>query len=133
MNPLLPLLGIGLTLVTTVVFWAAIQNWLADLVHRSSATLGTLTHPIQSALVVLDQAVVGGQRIISATLRAIFRNLETREDVSIEEVRSLTREQLPAEVLAKLETGQSLQYELSINALRAKHAPTYRLVVRSAD
>jgi hypothetical protein len=129
----LPLIGAGIVLVSVAVFWAAIQNWLADLVHRASGTLGPLTYSLQSALVVVDQAVVNGQRLFTATLKAIFRTSDARDAVSIEEVRSLTREQVPADVLAKLETGQALQYELSIESLRVKHAPTYRLVVRSAE
>lgn len=132
MNPLL-LIGAGAALIGLLVFWSAIQNWLADVVHRASAQLGELTHALQSALVAFDRVIVGGQRLVAATLKVMFRDQTTQESVTVDEVRQYTLDQLPAEIRNKLEAGKSLQYELSVNGMQVKREPTYRLVVRGAE
>jgi hypothetical protein len=133
MNMLIPLLGAGIAVVGILAFWAAIQNWLADLVHRASTQLGPITHVIQSGLVMLDRMIVNGQRLFTVTMKAIFENAETHENVSIEEVKRVNRESLPADVLQKLESGEALRYELSVGSMKVKNAPTYRLVVRRSE
>jgi hypothetical protein len=135
LGPLLPILGIGTLVVGALLFWAAVQNWIADLLHRASAHLGALVHAAQSALVILDRVIVNGQRVFLLTGRVVFRDMQTRERVAVEERRQVCREDLPADVLARLEQGQTLQYELSIGSMKIqqKHEPTYRLVVRRAE
>ncbi|MBX3086073.1 MAG: hypothetical protein KF716_30845 [Anaerolineae bacterium] len=133
MNMLIPLLGAGIAIVGVVAFWAAIQNWLADLVHRASTQLGPVAHVIQNGLVVLDRMIVNGQRLFTATMKAVFENTETHESVSVEEVKRVNRESLPAEVLSKLESGEMLRYELSVGSMKVQNAPTYRLVVRRSE
>lgn len=134
LESLLPILGAGLLVVGALLFWAAIQNWMADLIHRMSEKLGALTHTVQSALVILDRVMVNGQRFFVATARAFFRREETQESVEIEEVKTVRREDLPVDVREKLERGESLQYELSVGSMKVqpKHV-TYRLVVRRAE
>jgi hypothetical protein len=132
MNPLL-LIGAGAALIGLLVFWSAIQNWLSDLVHRASAQLGELTHALQSALVVFDRVIVGGQRLVAATLKVFYRDRVTQDSVTVDEVRQYTPDQLPAEIRARLDSGQPLQYELSVNGMQVKRDPTYRLVVRGAE
>lgn len=133
MNMLIPLLGAGIAVVGVIAFWAAIQNWLADIVHRASTQLGPIAHVIQSGLVVLDRVVVNGQRLFTATMKTLFENAETHEQVSVEEVKRVNRESLPADVFAKLEAGETLRYELSVGSMKVQNAPTYRLVVRRSE
>lgn len=134
MNLLLALLGIGVLAVGVIAFWAAIQNWLADLLNRTRESLGTTTHTAQNALVVLDRVIVNGQRLFVATLRTIFAEQTTQQTVSVEEVKTIARKDLPADILARLEAGTTLEYELSVGAMKVQNDPTtYRLVVRRAE
>jgi hypothetical protein len=133
MNMLIPLLGAGVAIVGVLAFWAAIQNWLADLVHRASTQLGPVAHVIQSGLVMLDRVIVNGQRLFTINLKTMFENTTTQEQVSVEEVKQVNRESLPADILAKLESGEVLRYELSVGSMKVKNAPTYRLVVRRSE
>jgi hypothetical protein len=134
LSPLVPLIGIGLVVVGGMLFWAAVQNWIADLINRTSEQLGSSTHSLQTALVVLDRVIVNGQRIFVATGRALYRLRGTNETVAVEEVRQVRREDLPAEIREKLERGQAqMQYELSIGSMKVQNEPTYRLVVRRAE
>jgi hypothetical protein len=132
---LLPIIGVGLLFVGAMLFWVAIQNWLADLLERAAERLGKLAYAAQTALVMLDRAMVNGQRVYVATLRAIFRNRTSQEHEQIDEVRQVRREDLPADIRDKLDRGELLQYELSVGAMKVqeKHEPTYRLVVRRAE
>ena len=129
---LLPLLGIAVLVIGTLTFWAAIQNWLADFINRSEARLGNRAHTLQSALIVVDRIVVTGQRVVTLTARAFYQNAQ-HETITTEEMRSVPREELPPEVLTRLEMGQPVTYEMSVAALKVNHAPTYKLVVRRAD
>jgi hypothetical protein len=134
MNFLLPLIGAGIVIIGAMAFWAAIQNWMADLINRLSEQLGQYTHTIQSALVILDRVMVNGQRIYAVTSRALFTQNETQESVSREEVKSVAREHLPPDILARLESGETLEYELSLSSLKVKNTPpTYRVSVRRAE
>lgn len=128
------LLTLGVLVIGTVAFWSAIQNWLADLIHRVEVDLSVSSEGLYSALVVLDRVVVNGQRVVVATARAVFRapDAET-EFVSQEERRLIPIEDLPPEVRDRLEHGQTATYELSINDLREPHVPTYKLAVRRAE
>jgi hypothetical protein len=98
-NALIPVLGAGLVIVGTLLFWAAIQ------------------------------------RLFAATARAVFRNNETGEVVTREEVKQVRQQDLPADVLTKLEKGETLQYEMSVGSMKVqeKSEPTYRLVVRRSE
>jgi hypothetical protein len=133
MNLLLPLFGAGIAILSVAAFWAALQNWLADVLHRAQVQLGPLAQAAQSALVVLDRVVVNGQRLYTATLRTFLLKSATHESVSVEDVRTLSRESLPADVLRKLEAGETLHYELSVGSMKVQHAPTYRLAVRRTE
>ncbi len=132
-GPLLTLLGIGVLVIGTLAFWGAVQNWMADMIQRTQTRLGSTTHTLQSALVIVDRVIVNGQRLILATGRAVFQN-EQHEPVVEEEVRSIAREDLPADVVARLEAGEPVSYELSVGAMKVqpKHV-THKLVVRRAD
>lgn len=132
---LLPLVGVGLLFVGALLFWAAIQNWLADLLERAAERLGRLAYAAQTALVVLDRAMVNGQRVYLATMRALFRSRTSDAQEQVEEVRQVRHEDLPADIRDKLDRGELLQYELSVGAMKVqeKHVPTYRLVVRRAE
>ncbi|MCC7206644.1 MAG: hypothetical protein IT323_05025 [Anaerolineae bacterium] len=132
---LLPLVGVGLLFVGALLFWAAIQNWLADILERAAERLGRLAYAAQTALVVLDRAMVNGQRVYLATMRALFRSRTSDAQEQVEEVRQVRRDDLPADIRDKLDRGELLQYELSVGAMKVqeKHVPTYRLVVRRAE
>lgn len=111
-GPILALVGIGAVAVIVVVFWADLQNWMAGVIERARATLGPLADTLQSALVILDRTIVNGQRVISLTGRALFHDAATGEVVAHEEVRSIDPQALPADVLARLERGETVHYEL---------------------
>lgn len=130
--PLLTLLGIGVLVIGALAFWGAIQNWMADMIQRAQTRLGSTTHALQSALVVVDRVVVNGQRLILATGQAVFRNQEDQPVIE-EEVRSIAREDLPADVAARLEAGEPVSYELSVGAMKVHNVPTHKLVVRRAE
>lgn len=138
MNFLFPLLGAGVAVGAILLFWSAMQNWLADFVHRLSAQFSEVAHVLQSALVILDRVVVTGQRLITTTLRTVFRPATattSEEYVTVEEVRQYKREELPADILKKLDAGETLQYQLSVGSMKVTtpDAPTYRLVVRRSE
>jgi hypothetical protein len=135
LGPFLPLLGVGILIVGAMLFWAAVQNWMADLIQRASVQLGSATHTLQSALVVLDRVMVTGQRLFVITARAVFRQNSTQESVHVEEVKRVAREKLPQEILTRLEAGETLQYELSVGSMTPRNEPrndptTHRLAVR---
>jgi hypothetical protein len=111
-GPLLAVAGVGLTLAVILAFWAMLQNWMAGVIQRAQARLGRLTHTLQSALVILDRIVVNSQRLVLATGRVIFREITTDQVVTTEEVRRIDPQALPAEVLAKLDSGQSVSYQI---------------------
>jgi hypothetical protein len=138
MNPLLPALGITLLVAGTLLFWAAIQNWAADLINRYAEQLGRAAYALQSGLIVLDRAIVTGQRVIMATLR-LFYTPQQRGDspVVVEELREVRPQDLPADVRERLERDEIMEYELSIGSMtiREKTKPnvTYRVAVRRAE
>jgi hypothetical protein len=133
---MLPLLTVGLALVGTLLFWSAVQNWLADLLHRAQARLGVLADALQSALVYLDRVVVNGRRAFVLTARAVFRNEQADTPQLVEEMREIAPADLPAELRTRLERGETLQYELSLGSMKLVEKPkpnvTYRVVVRRA-
>ena len=112
-GPLVTLAAAGLLLGITVVFWAMLQNWMAGVISRAEARLGRLTHTLQSGLVILDRIIVNGQRLVSATARLLFQNKETADVVTTEEVRQIDPQALPADVLARLDSGQQMTYDVS--------------------
>jgi hypothetical protein len=111
-GPLLALATAGIVVVVAVAFWAMLQNWIAEVIHRTRLQLGPLTHTLQSALVVLDRMVVNGQRLIIATGRVIFRDA-SEGVITTEEVKQIDPKALPADVLKRLESGQALTYQIS--------------------
>jgi stress response protein YsnF len=108
----LALFGAGLVVGITLAFWAAMQNWMADVIDRARTQLGRNTDAVQSALVVLDRIIVNAQRVVQATARVFFREQETHKIIVKEEVRQMDRQALPAEILAKIEAGETISYEL---------------------
>ena len=129
-------LSAGLLVVGGMLFWAAIQNWMADFIHRMQERLGVATHSLQSALVVMDRVIVTGQRVFLLTGKAMFDRTgidTTQERVAVEEVRRIAADELPADIRARLEKGETLTYELSVNGMQVKREPTYRLAVRRAE
>ncbi len=113
MHPLIAVVGAGLVVVVALAFWATIQNWIADVIHRTQHRLGRFTHTLQSALVTLDRIMVNGQRIIMMTGRTLFKEHTTERVVTVEEARQIDPQALPADVLAKLDKGESLTYHIS--------------------
>jgi hypothetical protein len=111
---LLPLIGAGLLLAGAFLFWAAVQNWLSEAIARLEARFNQAAYRLQTALIVLDRVVVNGQRLIVATLRLVAMPEASSAPQQVEEVKTIRREDLPAEVREKLERGQRLQYTLSV-------------------
>ena len=129
-------LSAGLLVIGGMLFWSALQNWMAEFIHRMQERLGIATHSLESALVVMDKVVVTGQRLFLVTGKAVFDRvgIETpAEKVAVEEVRQIKAEDLPADLRARLEKGESLTYELSVSGMQVKRDPTYRLAVRRAE
>ncbi len=112
-GPLLALATAGIVVVVAVAFWAMLQNWMAEVIHRARVQLGPVTHTLQSALVVLDRMMVNGQRLIIATGRVLFKDTSTEQVITSEEVKQIDPKALPADVLKRLESGQSLSYQIS--------------------
>ena len=112
-GPILAVATAGLVVGVLFVFWAMLQNWMAGVIHRARTRLGSATHTLQSALVILDRVIVNGQRLVIATGRALFRENQMAEVVTAEEMRPIEAQALPADVLAKLDAGQTLTYDLS--------------------
>jgi tricorn protease-like protein len=138
MFPLLPIAGLSLLVVGTLFFWSAVQNWLADLIAGAPVRFAGVAHTLQNVLVVVDRAVVNGQRVAVVTGRAVFMPKQApATPLVIEEQRQVRYEDLPADVAAKLDAlsaGKALEYELSTMRFTAKtYEPTYRLVVRRAQ
>lgn len=137
---MLPLIGIGILVIGGFLFWTAVQNWLADVIARARTQLGGIAYALQSALVVLDRVIVNGKRVFIVTGRAVFRHTENapeQESTAVrEEVRELSREEMPTDVREKLERGEMLEYELSIASMKLvekpKHVP-HKLVVRRGE
>src|SRR5215510_12355424 len=100
-------LSAGLLVIGGMLFWSALQNWMAEFIHRMQERLGIATHSLESALVVMDKVVVTGKAIFDRV------GIETpAEKVAVEEVRQIKAEDLPADIRARLEKGESLTYEL---------------------
>ena len=100
-------------MAAALAFWAELQNWIAGAIHRAQAVLGPLTHTLQSVLVIVDRIMVNGQRMIAITGRVTFREEATHKIVVKEEKREIDVRALPADVLDKLEAGQSAIYDLT--------------------
>ncbi len=132
MNWFLPALGAGILIITTLAFWAAMQNWIASLIDKARLQLGQYTELAQSALVVLDRAIVNGQRIVIATGRVLF---DTKDQPTVvQEVREMDPQALPTDVLARLDAASKpLTYELSIGKGQSKPRVTRRLEVKRED
>src|SRR4051812_37101085 len=111
--PLLTIVGAGIVIGVALIFWADMQNWMAGVIQRAHNLLGRSTHTVQSALVVLDRIMVNGQRMISAAGRTILVENESKTQVTTEEVRQIDPQALPAEVLKKLDAGETISYEIS--------------------
>jgi hypothetical protein len=118
LGPILALATAGLVLGVALVFWALLQNWMADLIHRAEARLGRLSHVLQDTLVTLDRIMVSGQRVVAATGRAFFKNSENEEVVAVEEVKHIDPRALPADIRERLEKGESLSYDLSTGTVK---------------
>ncbi len=112
-TPLLTIVTAGIVVAVALLFWADLQNWMAGVIQRAHNLLGRYTHTVQSALVVLDRVMVNGQRIVSAAGRTILVDNETQTLVTTEEVRQMDPQALPADVLKKLDSGQTITYEVS--------------------
>lgn len=132
MSWVLPTLGIGILVITTFAFWAAMQNWLASIIDKARVQLGVFTDTVQSALVLLDRAIVNGQRMVIATGRILVADKE--QPTVIQEVRQMNPQALPADILAKLDKSQStLTYEVSVGKGQNKSSVTRRLEVKRED
>jgi len=110
---ILTLVGLGIVVGVTLVFWAEIQNWMAGVIDRAQTMLGRSTHTVQSALVIVDRVMVAGQRMISLAGRTILLNQETRTETTTEEMRYVDPNSLPADVRSRLDAGNPLTYEVS--------------------
>jgi DNA-binding transcriptional regulator YdaS (Cro superfamily) len=110
----LPLvIGVGVAAALLLAFWAEVQNWLAGVVDRAHRLLGRSTYTVQSALVLLDRIMVNGRRMIQLAGRTVLIEKATRTVITTEEVQQLERDILPGEILAKLDAGQPISYEIS--------------------
>lgn len=128
-------LGIGVLVIGALTFWAALQNWLSNLVIRAHNQLGVSVDSLQNGLVIVDRVMVNGQRLIVASARVFFRP-EVGEPVVIEEKRAVPVESLPTDVRTRIESGEPLTYELSVGSMQpiqAKPNVTYKLDVRRLD
>lgn len=114
-GPLLTVAVAGLAIAVTLAFWAEIQSWLSGVLERSRAQLGEITHPLQSALVTLDRVMVNGQRLVAVTARAVFTEQATHKIIVVEEKRHMEAAALPADIIAKLDKGETLSYDLTGN------------------
>ena len=112
-GPILVVAGFGLALGVVLVFWAMLQNWMADVIHRAEQRFSRLTHTLQSALVTVDRIIVNGQRLILATGHIVFQDRATAQPVTVEEVRRIDPQALPIDVLQKIDAGQPVSYEIS--------------------
>ncbi|MFQ3535505.1 MAG: hypothetical protein SNJ58_06475 [Aggregatilineales bacterium] len=134
---MLPLLTLGLAVAGTFLFWSAVQNWLSDLLQRARTRFGVLAETLQSALVLIDRVIVNGRRAFVLTARAIFGNQNAQTPLTVEEMREIAPADLPEALRARLERGESLEYELSLSNMKLVEKPkanvTYRVVVRRAD
>ena len=131
----LVVLGIGVLAIGALTFWAALQNWLSNLIIRAHDQLGIGVDTLQNGLVIIDRVMVNGQRIIVATARVFFRPA-VGESVVAEEKRTVPVESLPVDVRTRLESGEPLTYELSVGSMQpiqAKPNVTYKLDVRRLD
>ena len=129
--PLLAL-GIGVLAIGALTFWAALQNWLSNMIVRAHDQLGVSVDALQNGLVILDRLMVNGQRIVVATARVFFRPA-VGESVVAEEKQAIPVESLPSDVRARLESGEPLTYEVSVGSMQpiqAKPNVTYKLEVR---
>ena len=138
--PLAAILGIGVLIIGTLTFWAALQNWLADLIHSAQKQFGFVAEVLQNGLIIIDRVVVNGQRVIVATARAFFKASESAtESIVAEESRVIPVEELAPDVRARLESGQPITYELSVGSMQliapppARQDVTYKLAVRRLD
>ena len=111
--PLVTVIGVGVAAALLLMFWAELQNWLAGVIDRAHKLLGRSTHTVQSALVVLDRIMVNGRRMVQLAGRTVLVENATRTVITTEEVQQLERETLPADILAKLDAGQPVSYEIS--------------------
>ena len=128
-------LGIGVLAIGALTFWAALQNWLSNLIIRAHDQLGIGVDTLQNGLVIIDRVMVNGQRIILATARVFFRPA-VGEPIVAEEKRTVPVESLPVDVRMRLESGEPLTYELSVGSMQpiqAKPNVTYKLDVRRLD
>ena len=133
--PFIAALGIGVLVIGTLTFWAALQNWLSNMIVRAHERLGVSVEALQNGLVILDRVIVNGQRVIVATARIFYRPA-VGESVVAEEKRAVPVESLPADVRTRIESGEPLTYELSVGSmqpLQAKPHVTYKLDVRRRD
>ena len=113
LGPLLVLATAGIVFVAAMAFWAMLQNWMAEVIHRAKVQLGPIAHTLQSALVILDRMMVNGQRLVIATGRVLFKDPATEQTAMSEEVRQIDIRALPADLIKRLESGQSVSYEIS--------------------
>jgi hypothetical protein len=127
------LIGMGAAVIGGVLFWAALQDWLADQIVQARDRFGVSAEFLQSALVTFDRVIVGGQRLIQATLHLSFRAKDTETPITVEEVRTVTPSELPVDVRQRVEAGQPQSYSLSVGAMQVQPNVTYKLAVRRLD
>lgn len=81
--------------------------------------------------------IVNGRRAFVLMARAIFGVQGADQPLTVEEMREVAPADLPQEVRARLERGELLEYELSLESMKLVEKPkanvTYRVVVRRAD
>ena len=110
--PLVTVIGVGVAVAILMAFWAEVQNWLAGVIDRAQNLLGRSTHTVQSALVLLDRIMVNGRRMVQVAGRTVLVENATKTVITTEEVQQIERHTLPAEILAKLDAGQPISYEV---------------------
>jgi hypothetical protein len=57
--------------------------------------------------------MVNGQRMVSMAGRTVLVENETKTEITTEEVRQVDPQALPADVLKKLDAGETVSYEIS--------------------
>jgi len=127
------LIGVGALAVSAVVFWSAVQHWLAGLIVQARDRFGVQAEVLQSALVIFDRVVVGSQRLVQAVLRLNVRPGAVVQPVTLEDRRVMQPTELPSSIRQRVEAGQSAAYTLSVGAMQVQPNVTYKLAVRRVE
>ena len=127
------LIGMGALAVGAVVFWSAVQHWLADQIVRAQDRFGAQAEVLQNALVTFDRVIVAGQRMAQAVLHLDFKSMDAAQRVTLEDKRMMSLSELPARIRQRVEAGQTETYTLSVGAMQVQPNVTYKLAVRRVE